>query len=110
VHFSQNIHILRIIVFSLCIIIIKPLISMVIFGIMGHTKKNNFLAGLSLGQISEFSFILIAMGIANGSIKDPNILSTITIVGLISIAISSYGILYGNKIYHYLKPILAYIP
>ena len=83
---------------------------MVIFGIMGHTKKNNFLAGLSLGQISEFSFILIAMGIANGSIKDPNILSTITIVGLISIAISSYGILYGNKIYQYLKPILTYIP
>ena len=110
VHFSHNIHILRIIVFSLCIIIIKPLISMVIFGIMGHTKKNNFLAGLSLGQISEFSFILIAMGIVNGSIKDPNILSTITIVGLISIAISSYGILYGNKIYQYLKPLLAYIP
>jgi len=77
---------------------------------MGHTKKNNFLAGSSLGQVSEFSFLLIGIGIASGQIKDPNILSMITVVGLISIAASSYFILYGEKIYRAIKPILKRIP
>jgi hypothetical protein len=34
----------------------------------------------------------------------------ITTIGLISIAASSYFILYGEKIYHKIKPILRYIP
>ena len=110
IHFSHGINIGWILVFSLCVIVIKPIISMIIFGIMGHTKKNNFLAGISLGQISEFSFLLIGMGIASGQIQNPYILSTITIVGLISIAVSSYGILYGNRLYLWCKPILKYIP
>ncbi|NOZ44657.1 MAG: hypothetical protein GXP45_06005 [bacterium] len=53
------------------------------------------------------------MGISYGHIKDPEILSIITIVGLISIAFSSYGILYGNKIFQIIKKhkrILKYIP
>jgi Kef-type K+ transport system membrane component KefB/Trk K+ transport system NAD-binding subunit len=99
-----------IIIFSLFVLIIKPLITMVIFGLMGHTKKNNFLAGSSLGQISEFSFLLIAMGISLWHIHDQTLISTITIVGLISIAASSYFILYGNRLYHFLKPALKYIP
>ncbi|MEI8091904.1 MAG: cation:proton antiporter [bacterium] len=53
-----------IIIFTLFVLIIKPLITMIIFGLMGHTKKNNFLAGSSLGQMSEFSFLLIGMGIS----------------------------------------------
>jgi hypothetical protein len=77
---------------------------------MGHTKKNNFLAGSSLGQMSEFSFLLIGMGITLGHIKDPNILSMITVIGLISIAASSYFILYGENIYHIIKPLLKRIP
>ncbi|MCX6823311.1 MAG: cation:proton antiporter [candidate division SR1 bacterium] len=99
-----------ILIFSLFILIIKPLITMIIFGLMGHTKKNNFLAGSSLGQISEFSFLLIGMGVALGHIKDTSLISTITIIGLLSIAASSYFILYGEKIYLIIKPILKYIP
>ena len=50
------------------------------------------------------------MGISLGHIHDQTLISTITIVGLISIAASSYFILYGNKLYHFLKPVLKYIP
>jgi Trk K+ transport system NAD-binding subunit len=50
------------------------------------------------------------MGISSGHIKDPNILSIVTIIGLISIATSSYCILYGEKLYHIVKPLLRYIP
>ncbi|MBQ9554526.1 hypothetical protein IJU97_06425 [bacterium] len=47
---------------------------------MGHVKKNNFLTGIAEIPMSEFSFILISMGIANGVIKDPNLLTMITII------------------------------
>jgi hypothetical protein len=43
------------------------------------------------------------MGINFGHIKDPEILSMITIIGLITITISSYQILYGHKIFEYIK-------
>jgi Kef-type K+ transport system membrane component KefB len=60
VNFTGGIKIIPIIIcFTIFVLVIKPLITMVIFGLMGHTKKNNFLAGSSLGQISEFSFLLI---------------------------------------------------
>lgn len=111
VSFTGGVKIIPIIIcFTIFVLIIKPLITMIIFGLMGHTKKNNFLAGSSLGQISEFSFLLIWMGISLGHIHDQTLISTITIVGLISIAASSYFILYGEKIYHIIKPILKYIP
>ena len=99
-----------ILIFTLFILIIKPLITMMIFGLMWHTKKNNFLAGSSLGQISEFSFLLIGMGVTLWHIKDTSLISTITIIGLLSIAASSYFILYGEKIYLMIKPVLKYIP
>lgn len=92
------------------VLIVKPIITMVILGFLGHTRKNNFLTGISLGQISEFSFIIITMGITSGYIKDPTILSMMTLLGLISIAGSSYFIVYGEKLYSRMKPILHILP
>ncbi|MFA5748044.1 MAG: cation:proton antiporter [Candidatus Absconditabacterales bacterium] len=100
----------QIIILSLIVLILKPLITMIILGILGHTKKNNFLAGISLGQISEFSFIFISIGLSTGILKNNNLISIITMVGLITIAISCYFILYGEKIYNFIKPILKFIP
>lgn len=100
-----------IIALSLFVLIIKPLIIMVILGVMGHTKKNNFLAWTSLGQLSEFSFMLLAMGISAWTIQNTHIVSIITIVGLLTIGGSSYFITYGNTLYHYfLKYCGKYIP
>jgi len=100
----------QILIFSLFVIIIKPFITMLILWIMWHTKKNNFLAWSSLGQISEFSFLLITMWITSGFLKDPNILSIVTIVGLITITSSSYVVIFWEKIYHYVKRFLRIIP
>ena len=104
---------LPIVVFTLFILVIKPLIITIILSKIWHTKKNNILTWLSLGQISEFSFILIMMWIAHGHIQDEWLLSMITIVWLISIAVSSYNILYGQKIFNRIKShkkILKLIP
>ncbi|HBB03661.1 TPA: hypothetical protein DCZ39_02015 [Patescibacteria group bacterium] len=52
-------------IFVAFVLIIKPIITMIVLGFLGHTRKNNFLTGISLGQISEFSFLIIAMGITS---------------------------------------------
>jgi len=95
-----------IIIFSLFILIGNPLIVMVLMGILGYSKKNSFRAGLTVAQISEFSLILIALGIKVGHLGD-DILSIVTAVGLITIAGSTYMMIYSDKIYPYLEKILS---
>jgi len=99
-------YIIPIIIFSAFILIGNPLIVMVLMGLLGYTKRNSFLAGLTVAQISEFSLILIALGVNVGHLTN-DILSLVTIIGLITIAGSTYMILYANKIYPYLSKYLG---
>jgi len=94
------------IVFSLFILIGNPLIVMVLMGLLGYRKKTGFQAGFTVAQISEFSLILIALGVGVGHLTN-EILSLVTIVGLITISGSSYLILYSDKIYPYLSKYLS---
>lgn len=87
-----------IILFSLYILIGNPLIVMVLMGFFGYSKKTGFLAGLTMSQISEFSLILIALGVKTGALTQ-EILSFVTITGLITIAGSTYMIMYSEFIY-----------
>ena len=99
-----------VIIFSLFVLIGKPIITMITLWFLGHTRKNNFLTWISLGQISEFSFLIIGMWITSWYITDPTILSMITLVWLITIAGSSYSVIYGEKFYHFFKPVLRILP
>jgi len=67
-------------------------------GIFGYTKRLGFMAGLTVAQISEFSLILIALGIKVGHLS-PEILSFVTFIGLFTIAGSTYMMIYSNSIY-----------
>jgi len=84
----------------LFILIGNPLIVMILMGIFGYSKNTGFMAGLTVAQISEFSLILIALGVKVGHLSS-EILSLVTIVGLITIAGSTYLIIYSEKIYSY---------
>lgn len=86
------------IIFSLFILIGNPLIVMVLMGILGYRKKTSLQAGFTVAQISEFSLILISLGVSLGHISK-EILSLVTIVGIITISGSTYLILYSDKIY-----------
>ena len=90
------------VIFSLFVMVIKPLIIMAIMGRMGYRKRTSFLAGMTLAQISEFSLILAAMGVEVGHISSET-LGLITLVGLITIALSVYSITYSHEIYHLLE-------
>ena len=91
---------------SLFVLIGNPLIVMVIMGYMGYRKRTGFLCGLTVAQISEFSIIFVAMGITLGHI-DNGALGLTTLVGLITIAISTYMILYSHPLYEKLAPWLG---
>ena len=85
-------------VLSLFVLIGNPLIVMVIMGVMGYRKRTGFLTGLTVAQISEFSLILAALGVSLGHI-DAKIMGLITLVGLITIGLSTYLILYSHRLY-----------
>lgn len=91
---------------SLFVLIGNPLIVMAIMGYMGYRKRTGFLAGLTVAQISEFSIIFIAMGISLGHIGQ-DALSLVTLVGLVTIALSTYMILYSQHLYRLLAPWLG---
>jgi Trk K+ transport system NAD-binding subunit len=79
---------------------------MAIMGFMGYRKRTGFLAGLTVAQISEFSLILGALGVSLGHI-DRETLGLITLVGLITIGLSTYMILYSHPLYNRLAPWLG---
>ena len=94
------------IIFSLFILIGNPLIVMILMGLLGYKKKTSFQAGFTVAQISEFSLILIALGVSVGHLTG-EILSLVTIVGIITISCSTYLIMYSDKIYPYFSKYLS---
>lgn len=90
---------------SLFVLVGNPLIVMAIMGLMGYRKRTGFLAGLTVAQISEFSLMLGALGKDLGHISD-EVLGLITLVGLITITLSTYLILYSHPLYDRLAPLM----
>jgi predicted Kef-type K+ transport protein len=91
---------------SLFVLIGNPLIVMAIMGAMRYRKRTSFLAGLTVAQISEFSLILAALGLRIGHI-DESTLGLVTMVGLITIGLSTYLILYSKPIYERMARFLS---
>jgi Kef-type K+ transport system membrane component KefB/Trk K+ transport system NAD-binding subunit len=94
------------ILFSLFVLIGNPIIVLIIMGAMGYRKRTSFLAGLTVAQISEFSLILGALGVSVGHLG-PEAMGLITTVGLITIALSTYMIIYSARLYEWLAPWLS---
>ena len=99
-------HILGAVVFSLFVLIGNPLIVLAIMGALGYRKRTGFLAGLTVAQISEFSLIFVAMGVSLGHIAD-DALGLVTMVGLVTIAASTYMITFSHHLYALFEPLLG---
>jgi Kef-type K+ transport system membrane component KefB len=94
-------------VFSLFVLLGNPLIVMLIMGRMGYRKRTGFLAGLTVAQISEFSLIFASLGLSLGHIN-LEIMGLITLVGLVTIGLSTYMIIYSQQLYEKLAPFLSF--
>lgn len=93
-------------VFSLFVLIGNPLIVLIIMRMMGYRNRTGFLAGLTVAQISEFSLIFMAMGLTLGHVNS-QALGLVTLVGMITIALSTYMITYSHQLYRFVEPALA---
>lgn len=100
------IYIIPIIVLSIIILIGNPAIVMYIMWRLGYTKRVAFNAGLTVAQISEFSFIVVILWASIWHVSN-EILSMISIIWLITISWSTYFILYSGKIYNFISPYLS---
>jgi hypothetical protein len=87
---------------SLFVIVIKPLLVLFLTGVMGYRKKINFFTAINFTQVSEFSLILLMLAQKVSGISS-DIISLITLVSLITIAVSSYIVLYGANIYPFFQ-------
>jgi Kef-type K+ transport system membrane component KefB len=84
--------------FSLFVLVGNPLIVLIILTRLGYKSRTGLLSGLTVAQISEFSLIVIFLGNSIGHVSDQTT-SMVTLVGIITFAISSYMIMEGDKIY-----------
>ncbi len=83
---------------SAFVLIGKPLIILTIITVLGYRSRTAFLAGVHLGQISEFSLILAAMAFAVGQVPE-QVVGMITLTGIITIALSTYAMTNAGKIF-----------
>lgn len=93
------------IILSVFVLLVNPLIQMIVMGFLGYRKKTSFQTGMMAAQISEFSLILVGLGVTLKQVE-PSVLSTVTMVGIVTIFISTYFIFYSDKLYNYLAPYL----
>jgi hypothetical protein len=60
---------------------------------------------LTVAQISEFSLVFVAMGVSLGHVSEAA-LGLTTLVGLVTIAASTYMIIWSHELYAFLEPLL----
>ncbi|MSR85539.1 sodium:proton exchanger [Candidatus Uhrbacteria bacterium] len=93
------------IVFSAYVIIGNPLIAIILMSFLGYNKKTSFFVGVAVAQVSEFSLLLVLLGIQVGHLSS-EILPLITVVALISIASSTYLVRYASAVERVFAPFL----
>jgi Kef-type K+ transport system membrane component KefB len=83
---------------SVFVIIAKPLIVFIILSRLRYSEYTAFQTATASGQVSEFAFILLGLGAGAGLIEG-RVVSLGGMVGILTIAISSYLILYSDPLY-----------
>jgi len=92
-------------VLSAFVLVGNPLIVILLTNLMGYRTKTAFMSGLTVAQISEFSLILVALGHTLGHISQ-EVVSLVTLVGIITITVSTYFFLYAERIFAIVAPVL----
>lgn len=89
-------------VMAVFVLTVKPLLTGIVLGVLGQTRRASFLTGLTLGQISEFAFILAALAVTAGLVG-PDFLGFVGLVGMITIGASSVLVPRGRALAGFLE-------
>lgn len=96
-----------ILIFTLFALVLKPIIYVLILGTFGFRKHTLFQTGINLSQISEFSLVMLLVGVKIG-VASPLALSVMAAVAVLSIICSSITIAYSKPLYKIFSPILSF--
>ena len=94
-------------ILSAIVLFFKPIILMIFMALFNYTKRTSFLVSTSLAQISEFSLIILILGVSLGHISS-EILSTLTLTLIITIIGSTYMIIYSREFYQRFSKVLSF--
>ena len=86
------------IILSIAVLVLKSVIVMALMAFAGYTKRTNFIVGTTLAQISEFSLVIVALGVSLEHVPQ-EVLSTLTLTAIITMTVSTYLIIYSNDFY-----------
>ena len=107
---ASDVSISHVLILSVFILIGNPLIVLAIMFALKFRNRTSFLASIITAQISEFSLILMAVGASLGHLSSGHV-ALVSAVGIVTITLSSYMILYGDKIYRFVeKPLGRLFP
>ncbi|HKK26731.1 MAG TPA: cation:proton antiporter [Gemmatimonadota bacterium] len=87
---------------SLFVLLVKPAIVTFLLLRTGHGGREALLAGLTLGQVSEFGFVLVALAVGAG-LASPSLVALVGIVGLLTIGASALLAPRGGRVYELLS-------
>lgn len=87
-------------VLSLFVLIGNPAIFIWIIARMGYQVRTSFFAGVTVAQISEFSFIVVALGVSSGMVGE-SVMSQTALIGLVTITLSAYMIRFSEPLYRF---------
>ncbi|NLN79565.1 MAG: hypothetical protein GX141_11680 [Armatimonadetes bacterium] len=86
------------IVLSLVVLLEKPVVVMGILGLLGYRRRTGFMAGLTVAQISEFSLILVTLGVSVGHVTEET-LRLVTLVLMITMGVDTHLIANSQALY-----------
>ena len=95
-------------ILTVFVLVGKPLIVLLVMSLQGYRALVAFRTGIVVAQISEFSLILVALGLSVGQVNE-DLLSLITLVAIFTITISTYFISYQDRILKAFGPLLQRI-
>lgn len=90
---------------ALFVLVGNPLIVVGIMVAMKFRVRTGFLAGVTLAQISEFSFVLMALGLSLGHTTERDV-ALVSLVGLATFGVSTYMIIYAHQFFQRVQKFL----
>lgn len=94
--------------FSAMIILTNPIAIIIPLVVLKHTKLNAFRVGMIMAQVSEFSLIFTVLAAQKNLVGEETV-GLITLIALITIAVSSYMITYSDQLYHSMTKLFPFM-
>ena len=88
------------------VLIIKPLLIFILLKAFRHSNRTSWISAISLAQISEFSLVIAAIGLALGHISALTFDITV-ITAILTIVLTSYIIKFDQQIYQFVSKLIT---